>query len=248
MRIVQFTDLHLFADPTADLYGAVPETNFHKVWQRIQQLDPLPERLFITGDLTHDDSAVAYSRIHDAVNEFGVPTYWIPGNHDDRQVMAQQLRGCLASDRCADLGAWRLVLLDSQLTGEIPGELAADQLTFLETSLARCAAGGSPTLIALHHPPFRLGSKWIDDYRLQNETAFWGIVDKYDCVRGVVCGHVHQTSDSHRNGVRLLTTPATAVQFSAGTDEPEVDVTAPSGFRVFDLDDDGGWRTEVVTV
>lgn len=246
MRVVQFTDLHLFADPEQELYDVVPEARVRAVWERIKHLTPATECLIMTGDLTHDDSAEAYRRISEMVNELAIPTYHVPGNHDDRTAMAQHLSGCIRADRCVDLGPWRLVLLDSQRTGDIAGELSQEQLRFLDQCLAERAE--SPALIALHHPPFLLGSKWIDDYRLQNEQQFWEVVDRHTNVRVVTCGHVHQEFDRRRNDVRLLTAPAAAMQFAEGTEEPEVDVQRAPGFRIFDLYEDGTLITEVARV
>ena len=248
MRLVQFTDLHLFDDPETELYGVVPEAFVRRTWARIKELNPAPDAIMLTGYLTHDDSPSGYDRISELMNELGKPTFWVPGNHDDRVAMHKRLVGCLSAERSVELGQWQLILLDSQWTGEVPGELSGEQFDFLRTSLEACAERDAYVLIALHHPPFKIGSRWIDNYRLLNDDKFWEIADKFPCLRAVVSGHVHQEFVSQRGDVQLLTTPAACMQFAVGTDDPEIDLDSLPGFRIFDLGDGGSFETEVVRV
>ncbi|HEY5430584.1 MAG TPA: metallophosphoesterase, partial [Solirubrobacteraceae bacterium] len=87
------------------------------------------------------------------------PVYALAGNHDDRET----LRRCFGLGGAAgepvqyamDLGALRLIALDTTRPGEDGGELDSHRLRWLDAELAR--APDQPTLLAMHHPPFAIG-------------------------------------------------------------------------------------------
>ena len=68
---------------------------------------------------------------------------------------------------------------------------------------------------------------------------------QYDNLRAVLWGHVHQEFDADRNGVRLLSTPSTCVQFAPGADEFALHAAAP-GYRWLTLNADGSIDTDVM--
>ena len=85
----------------------------------------------------------------------------------------------------------------------------------------------------------------LDALRLTDGDELLQIVAGYPQVRGLVWGHAHQSLDVFRpGGLRLMCTPATCMQFRPRVDGFEVD-DRPPGYRVLDLQDDGGIATEV---
>jgi Icc protein len=90
-----------------------------------------------------------------------------------------------------------------------------------------------------------MGSRWLDGLGLRNADTFFEILDQFSQVRGVLWGHVHQASDRHRKGVRLMSSPSTCAQFLPNSDDFALDVRSP-GFRWLDLNDNGRIDTEVV--
>ena len=100
-------------------------------------------------------------------------------------------------------------------------------------------------MIALHHHPVDVGSRWMDNIGLRNREAFWAIVDRFPQVKVVLWGHIHQPLDQQRGGVRLLASPSTCIQFAAGSADFAVADLAP-GYRWFELHPDGDLATDVV--
>jgi Icc protein len=98
-----------------------------------------------------------------------------------------------------------------------------------------------------HHQPVRVGSAWIDQYIVRNAEAFWALVDGQPHVKAVVWGHVHQDYRGQRNGVELIATPSTCIQFKPLCDDFTVDTLMP-GYRWFDLSEDGSLTTGVERV
>ena len=66
-------------------------------------------------------------------------------------------------------------------------------------------------------------------------------------MRAIAWGHVHQSFDGLRHGVRLLATPSTCAQFLPNADNFAVD-RRPPGYRTLELRADGTLLTEVVWV
>jgi Icc protein len=142
----------------------------------------------------------------------------------------------------ADHGNWTFLFLDSTVPEHEGGHLCKDQLDLLENRLAETA--GRHVLICLHHQPVPVGSTWMDGMAIDNAEDFFAIVDRHSQVRAVVWGHVHQTFDRMRNGVRLLATPSTCIQFTPHGDHFGVD-PEPPGYRWMVLHPDGRIDTDV---
>jgi 3',5'-cyclic AMP phosphodiesterase CpdA len=109
-----------------------------------------------------------------------------------------------------DVGDVRLVCCDSTVPGEPGGALTDGRLAWLDATLA--AEPGRPTLVAMHHPPYRLGIRWIDEMRLADSDAFAAVLRRHPQVVRVLCGHVHRGSVSSFAGSVAVTCPSTYQQ------------------------------------
>jgi Icc protein len=89
-----------------------------------------------------------------------------------------------------------------------------------------------------------MGSRWLDTMAVDNAGEFLAVIDRHPQVRGILWGHVHQTFDRQRNGVRLMATPSTCIQFLPGSDDFALDTAAP-GYRWLSLHPDGRIETGV---
>ena len=63
--------------------------------------------------------------------------------------------------------------------------------------------------MAIHHPPFKSGIKYIDDYRLFGAESLETIVRSYDNIEAVVCGHVHRAIFRRWAGTMVAACPIT---------------------------------------
>jgi 3',5'-cyclic-AMP phosphodiesterase len=79
--------------------------------------------------------------------------------------------------------------------------------------------------------------------RLKNSGEFFEVLDKYVHIKAVIWGHVHQEFNSERNGVRLMATPSTCVQFMPGSDEYQKD-GREAGYRYLKLNFSGKIETD----
>lgn len=242
LHVVQLTDTHLRARPGDTLRGTDTEATLRAVLDAVAA-QGLPDLFLLTGDLAEDPARETYARLRDLVGNTGVPAWCLPGNHDDPALMHSELnRDGLATPRAKRVAGWLIVLLDSSVPGMIGGELGNAELAVLADALA--SYPDEPALVALHHPPVALGSRWIDAIGLADAGHLFEILDVNPHVRAVVWGHAHQLWDGHWENARLLGTPSTCMQFLPGADEFALD-ERPPGWRRMWLHPDGKVDTKV---
>jgi 3',5'-cyclic-AMP phosphodiesterase len=245
LRLLQLSDPHLFGPAEGELRGVNTRASMAAVLRHARAHHWNAEAILLTGDLVNDDAG-GYATLKDLVGDLGKPVWCLPGNHDDAAVMREELAAPPFSiGGHHDSGGWRVVLLDSCVRKKAHGRLAAAELKRLQAALA--SAGTRHVLVALHHHPLPMGSRWIDSVALRHPEELFRITDCFACVRGIVWGHVHQSHDSRRKGVRLLGTPSTCAQFLPGSEHFALDPAAP-GYRRLILRADGTIDTEVVRV
>lgn len=240
-RLLQLTDLHLSAGQQT-LMGIDCHSTLAAVLAEAELL-PGPDLTLLTGDLSQDRTISSYEDCHSAMAHFETPVAWIPGNHDDVQLMHQHLaKAPFVTDKQILFPRWQLLLLNSQLPGQTCGSLSAEELTRIEQAAAEYPE--HHLMLILHHHPILMDSEWIDHHRLLNHEELWLKLAGLPQIKGILFGHVHQEVDCLRQGVRVLASPATSVQFKPGQDEFGLDLRQP-GFRQLQLKDDGSINTQI---
>lgn len=245
-KLLQFTDLHWFADPATDYRGCNTRRSFGRVLDAARPRLPV-DALLMTGDLVDDGSPAGYAALADLLAPLGVPALCIPGNHDAPTALAALTgRAHMRVGGQHRIGGWLVCLLNSFIADDACGRLSPAQLSGLDRALAR--EPQRHALVALHHQPMPVGSRWLDGVGLQEPAALWAVLQRHANVRGVVFGHVHQEFDATRGGIRVLGTPSTCAQFLKHSDDFALDPTLGPGYRWFELGDDGALATGVERV
>lgn len=251
--IAQITDCHLQNDPQQGYRGLDVERHLDFVVDDLLQQSETIDMILWTGDLVHHGAVRGYQRLSERISKLSIPSFWIPGNHDDAELMQRigdQAEGSL-NQRVVLANDWAVILLDStsEPDGQGGGSLAQSELSFLQQQLR--ALSDLSCLIVLHHNPVPVESDWQDQIMLGNAEAFWQLLAAHENVRGVINGHVHQSKDSDINGVRVMMTPATSVQFKMGCSqfalEDQSALKAPA-YRLLKLFSDGQIATSVKRV
>jgi len=245
VRLVQFTDPHLFGEEAGRLRGIATYPALIGAIEHARARDWPPDAIVATGDLVQDDPT-GYALFRRAFAGLGVPVHCLPGNHDVRDAMRRELAGApFTLGGSVDFGAWRLVLLDSTVDGSAGGCLSDGTLAELDKAL-----GDAPerhALVCLHHHPVAMSSRWLDRVGLANPADLFRVIDAHRNVRAVLFGHVHQSFEALRGRVRLLATPSTCTQFLPRAEDFAVDARPPA-YRTLELLPDGTLQTEVVWV
>lgn len=237
VRLVQVTDSHIFAEQDGCLLGLNTREAFEAVCERVLSEEWRADAILTTGDLSQDASPESYQYLADYFKSMKIPTFWLPGNHDNPETMEIYLsNNKVLSAKQLLIGHWQIILLDSSVKGKVHGYLSDEQLKFLEKALNRYPE--KHVLVCLHHQPVDIGSEWLDQIGLKNAAEFNELIEKYSQVKGVVWGHIHQEYQKQVNGVQWLATPSSCVQFKPGSTDFSAGVEAP-GYRFLNLYSDG---------
>ncbi len=246
VRVLQFSDTHLLADPHGRLRGAPTLPRLQACLAHAARRHFPADAIALTGDIVQDDPT-AYGTVELLLGDSACPVLLIPGNHDVPDELRRRLdRPPFRIGGVHRLGAWQIVQLESWYAGATNGEgrLGEAQLVELDRTLA--AQREVPTLILVHHPPIVMDAAGMDALRLGDGDALMQLIGRHPQVRGIAWGHAHQALDVYLPGERrLLCAPATCMQFRPRDPGFVVD-DRPPGYRVIDLQDDGGIATEVV--
>jgi 3',5'-cyclic AMP phosphodiesterase CpdA len=185
--------------------------------ETINEMTRRPDRVLLTGDLTHDSTPEQWTEFQERLSALEVPWTAIPGNHD--QTIEE-----LAGHRAFDDGPLRFVLVDSANE-----EFDADDAEWLDHTLA-----GRPddrTVVAIHHPPFETGIWWMDRLGMKGQRSFESVVRRHPQVEHVLCGHVHRPIQTRWASCTVWVCPSTAVSIAIDLDQrhsPAESVEPPS--------------------
>jgi 3',5'-cyclic-AMP phosphodiesterase len=212
LRIAQITDSHL----GADWLPSDPVDGLRAVLAAIAALPQPVDAIVHTGDLTNDGLEDEYASFADAVAALEVPLLVAPGNHDERTAMRRVLRlpgdGGEPIEDVLELGALRVIALDTTLPGEPGGALGADRRAWLAQRLDD--EPDTPTLIAMHHPPVLTGLAGMDGIGVlrADRLALEALLEGHPQAVGIVAGHVHRTVTTSLAGRPVLAIPGTYAQ------------------------------------
>ncbi|MDX8409665.1 MAG: metallophosphoesterase [Mariprofundales bacterium] len=245
--LLHLTDMHLYTDDKQELKGVRTLASFRAVKSLAWQSFPNPDMVLLGGDLAQDDLTSTYRQLGDDLHGWCDTVRFTPGNHFRPSAMARTLFPALAippmEQSVVTLGAWQVVPLNSHDAQASPRGLLGDsELQRLESLLQ--ASKAEHLLLALHHHPIAVDCPWMDAMMLEGADRLWELIEASGRVRAVLFGHTHQEVDSDHDGVRLLGTPATSIQFKPKTISFELDAQSP-GFRSLQLQDDGTIQTTV---
>lgn len=238
--LLQLSDCHLSADPAALYRGENADANLKRLLPACRLLKP--DGVVLSGDVSEDGSVESYRRVPEILAGLSGRYAWIPGNHDQRSVMAEVLgpAGYHEGPRLA-WGGWQIVLLDSARPDRPEGHLDEQRLAPLNELKA-----GQPALVFVHHQPLPVESPWIDKYPLTEAENLWQRLDS-NTVRAIGFGHVHQAFKAEHRGITCLAAPSTVANSQPGMARFTPDPTGPKA-RWYRLHEDGRWQTGLVSV
>jgi 3',5'-cyclic AMP phosphodiesterase CpdA len=216
--IAQISDLHVQGTGEADFGGVDTAAHLARAVAHLNRLDPAPDVVLATGDLTVDGRPQEYERLRGLFADLKRPLYLIPGNHDDRDNIRAAFpdHAYLPANGeflhyVVDDHPLRLIGLDTQVPGKIGGAQCPVRLAWLEAQLD--FEPERATLIFMHHPPFRTGLPGFDAIGCADGPALAEVVADHDNVVGVLCGHVHRMIQSAWAGTVATVAPSTGFGF-----------------------------------
>ena len=217
MLIAQVTDSHVEA-PGVIAHGRYDARALLKrALDQIANMVPKVDFILHTGDVTHHGDVQINRDVRAMLEATGIPYAVMQGNHDETEPLRQAYIDAPWMPKSGFLHyviddlAPRIICLDTKIQGEVPGELCAERLAWLETQLK--TGGSRPTMIAMHHPAFRIGRPFSDARPFRNADKFASLLARYPNVSLVVAGHVHCTLQARIGNAVAIAAPSTAYQF-----------------------------------
>ena len=230
--IAQLSDSHITTGPL----GAGPAAGLQLALARVMGLDPRPDCVVITGDLTDNGRPGEYAALREIIGDFPLPLHLMTGNHDCRAPMLEVFGG--EPYYAVDYPDFTIVALDSLVEGAFAGRLGTAQLSWLDDTLRR--RPDVPALVGLHHPPMPVGIGFLDGMRLLDGDALREVVAGHANVARVMAGHVHRPVTAAFAGSVLTVAPSlwrqTGLQLSS--DRPPGYLAEPTGFLLHMIDGD----------
>jgi Icc protein len=132
------------------------------------------------------------------------------------------------------------VALDTVIPRASHGALAAQSLLWLEQVLS--AQPQRPTVIVMHHPPFKTGIGHMDQIGLADAQALEAVVRRHPQVERVLCGHLHRAIQVRFGGTIASTCPGVAHQVALDLSPQAASqfVMEPNAFQLHLWDATGG--------
>ncbi|QXI29045.1 3',5'-cyclic-AMP phosphodiesterase [Pseudomonas vanderleydeniana] len=243
--LVQLSDSHLFAETDGTLLGMNTRDSLQRVIDCVLAEQPRIDLVLASGDLSQDGTLESYQCFRQMSGRISAPARWFPGNHDELREMAEAAAGSDLLEPVVDIGNWRVILLDSAVPGSVPGFLQDEQLQLLERALGE--APERHHLVCFHHHPVSIQCAWMEPIGLRNPQALFAVLERFPQARALLWGHIHQEFDRQHEGLRLLASPSTCIQFAPGSEDFKLDDKAP-GYRWLRLHPDGRLETGVSRV
>jgi 3',5'-cyclic-AMP phosphodiesterase len=200
MILAQLTDAHV-GPPGPQRGGYDGAAALARVVAAVRALAPRPDLVLFTGDLADAGTAGEYATVVRLLAPLGMPVAAVPGNHDRRDGFRAAFGGGRVRIGSGDFLNLvidelpvRLVGLDTVVEDALGGLLCAARLDWLDATLG--AEPERPTLVFMHHPPFRTGIPFMDSIGCGNAEGLAAVLERHRQVVRVVAGHVHRAVEA----------------------------------------------------
>jgi Icc protein len=231
--LLQISDTHL----GADWDGPDSDTCLLRAVEAILALPQRPDALVVSGDLTQNGAPEEYERVRRLLEPLDLEPHVLPGNHDLRGPLREAFglpgAGEEPVSHVARLGPLRLVCLDSTIPGAEGGALDEGRIEWLDAALGE--ERGTPTVIAMHHPPLNTEIPTFERIGLdpRGRAALAEVLARHPQVMRVIAGHVHRTIVAELAGRAVLTAPSTYMQTVLDFSAPKLKMRDdPPGYAI----------------
>jgi 3',5'-cyclic AMP phosphodiesterase CpdA len=247
MIIAQISDTHIdLSGPN----GPARLSSLERCVQDINRLEPVPDAVIHTGDVTHNAKPAEYELAKRVLGALRCPLHVAAGNRDDRAAIRAAfpantylLPGTPFVQYRAERFPVRLIAVDTLSESSNKGDFCQVRADSLRATLAEDTS--KPTLIFMHHPPFMVHES---DYPVQ--FGSWESVERLGQalagqrhVVGILCGHTHRNTGGEVGDVPVRSMPSVAVDLRLGS--YPVELQSVPLYKLHRFDGERGFVSEI---
>ncbi len=246
MKFIHLSDTHLLP-PGQQTFDMDPAAYLDSCLESIREKHPDAELMVFGGDLTYNGQESAYRALARGLEGFPLKALFIPGNHDDRKLMAEILPGVgpdeagfLHQVRQTRAGAF--ILLDTQSgphdSRNHHGLLCPVRMEWLSARLEENR--DRPVYLFMHHPPFASGLAFMDRTRLREPQKLAALLKPHSNIRHLFIGHLHRAVSGSWQDIPFSIPGATSFQLALDLGEkPDLTISLePPSYAVVKLAED----------
>ncbi|MEA3184697.1 MAG: 3,5-cyclic-AMP phosphodiesterase [Ilumatobacteraceae bacterium] len=234
VRVLQISDTHLGAEPNTPT-DKIPNPDAALVQTIDAASGSQPDLVLLSGDLADDGSIAALQRLNDLVAAFAAPMLAVAGNHD----LIDSVRSVFGALDVMEIGAWRMLGVETVIPGEIHGAVDVDDMTRRLDEV-----DDRPTVLALHHPPRSTSTHpW---FQLTGAEQMLAELRRRPHVRAVVSGHLHEAFRLREGDLELCGAPSTYYAIEHSGDSYRTPRDGLVGAQMLTLGDDGSFSCEPI--
>ena len=215
MKFIHISDTHLVAHGEGH-YASDPAYKLKKAIESINTYQNDADFVVITGDLTDKGELLVYYDLKSILDNLLIPYYLIIGNHDNRDNYFAAFNDKYNYESFAQLNVIKndslLLFLDTKIGDWHDGGFCESRFKWLENKLEENKH--LPSYLFMHHPPFIINHKHMDNIGFGLKEDFWNIIEKYKNVKHIFFGHVHLLISGVYRGVGYSSTRSTNHQVS----------------------------------
>jgi 3',5'-cyclic AMP phosphodiesterase CpdA len=214
MKFIHITDPHIVPRGQT-LYGLNPVDRLALCIADVNLRHADAAFAILTGDLAHKGEPEAYAALKAELGKLRLPVHLLLGNHDSREQFAVAFPEGPRDDNGfvqfrLEIGDVLGLCLDTNEPGVPYGTFCETRAAWLKRQLD--AAGERPVFIFMHHPPFKVHLKRMDDISLLDPGPFIRAIEGHRNVRHLFFGHIHRPISGNWRGISLSTLRATSHQ------------------------------------
>ena len=230
MRLIQITDPHLQPDGSP-FHGLETNDRWARALTAAKELSA--DFLLLSGDFCSETPNLeTYQQLLPQLEALNIPYALLVGNHDSRAMLRSTFNYSGPNDAPIyyqmEVGDRQLLALDSS-----KGELEKEQLDWLAATLPKCP---NP-IIAIHHPPCPMGSRFMDSkYPLQNYRPLLELLQSDPRPLLVLCGHYHFGQQLQAKNLQVHCCPPTSF-FIDPLAEDFVRIESPPALQIIEWEE-----------
>ena len=201
MLLAQISDTHITVPDASGKNSEIKLRALESCVENINALDPLPDAVIHTGDLSHNGTLDELKLVKCQLDKLKTPYYVTPGNRDCNNVMRHIFTDHIGDQKIKkdityvikDLPI-NLVSFDTTSPDDNLGVLNFEKIVSLDGILVE--GQKSPTIVFSHHPLFFLPDTMVPNIECRSEKSiklFKEITYRHPQIVAFFCGHSHKS-------------------------------------------------------